>query len=104
PASLRPSILPSVLRSYYQHKIFDKALLSKWYYAGWMHTQNSRGGLESDYGFGFEIFGNFNHLAEAQLIGAVWELLQSLGLTEAVLEINNIGQDACQRTYQDSLK
>ena len=104
PAALRPSLLPSVLRCYYQHKIFEKQPVAKWYYAGWTNRLDSRSELTSNYEFGFELLGNFSHLAEAQLIGAVWGLLQSLGLTSIVLEINNIGQEACQRSYQDSLK
>ncbi len=104
PAALRPSLLPSVLRCYYQYKIFEKQPLSKWYYAGWTNRQGVRGALTSNYEYGFEVLGSFGHLAEAQLIGAVWELLKSLGLSTVALEINNIGQEACQIAYQDSLK
>ncbi|HVY68077.1 MAG TPA: His/Gly/Thr/Pro-type tRNA ligase C-terminal domain-containing protein, partial [Patescibacteria group bacterium] len=59
--------------------------------------------LLQDQEFGFEVFGAFNHLTEAQVVGGVWELLQSLGLKEAVLEINHIGQDECQLAYSQSL-
>ncbi len=105
PAAIRPSLLPSVLRGYYQNKIFDKTPLSKWYYSGFAHRRDGKKNIASDYEFGFELFGSFNHLAEAQLIGAVWELLQSLGLGGgATLEINNIGQESCQRTYQENLR
>jgi len=103
PAVLRPHILPSALRCYYQHKMFDKAPLTKWYYSGWTHKLKEES-LSSAYEYGFEIFGGFNHLSEAQVIGGVWELLQSLGLKDAVLEINNIGLDACQKSYQEVLR
>lgn len=103
-AALRPSLLPSVLRCYYQHKIFDKSPLSKWSYSGWVNYNSGSGKLLGDYQFGFELFGNFSHLSEAQLIGAVWELLESLGLKGAVMEINNIGDEDCQRVYQETLK
>jgi histidyl-tRNA synthetase len=104
PAALRPSLLPSVLRCYYQYKIFDKQPLSKWHYSGWVSRAANGRDLSSDFQFGFELFGSFSHLSEAQLIGAVWELLQSLELKGAVLEINNIGAESCQRAYQETLK
>ena len=102
--ALRPSFLPSVLRSYYQHKIFETAYMSKWAYTGWVDKKdNITGKLLADYEFGFEILGNFNHLTEAQVIGGVWEFLLSLGLKDLSLEINNIGKAECQRVYQGSL-
>ncbi len=104
-AALRSSILPSVLRAYYEHKIFDVSPLSKWFYSGMaVKKVGESQELASDYEFGFEVFGNFNHLTEAQVIGAVWEFLQSLGITDLTLEINNIGKDECQIAYQDTLQ
>ena len=104
PAALRPSLLPSALRCYYQHKIFDKTPLSKWFYSGWTARAGADRELESDFQFGFELFGGYSHLSEAQLIGAIWEFIKSLELKDAVLEINNIGGQATQKTYQDALK
>ena len=101
-AVLRPALLPSVLRAYFQHKIFDVAPVSKWWYAGFV-AQKEEENIVSDYEFGYEVFGTFTHLTEAQLISAVWEFLSSLGLKELVLEINNIGEEECQRVYQDTL-
>jgi histidyl-tRNA synthetase len=60
--------------------------------------------IKSEYMFGFEVFGAFNHLTEAQVIGGVWEFLQSIGLTECVLEINHIGNEECQVAYSQTLQ
>lgn len=103
-AAVRANLLPAVLRAYYQSKIHDKTPLSKWQFAGNVHKQTKNEGLVSDYQFGFEVFGVFNHLTEAQVIGGVWEFLQGLGLKDAVLEINHIGQDACQVAYEQTLR
>jgi histidyl-tRNA synthetase len=105
PVGLRKSILPSVLRSYYEHKTYEKLPLSKWSYGGLVvnSSQNLKQ-LSSHYEFGYEVFGNFTHLTEAQVISAVWELLSGLGLTDAVLEINHLGQDTCQSAYQEILQ
>lgn len=99
----RPLMLPSVLRSYYQHKVFELLPVSKWYFSGMVNSfLNNK--LASDYEFGFEIFGAFSHLSEAQLIGGVWEFLASLGLKEMTLEINNIGDHDCQALYEETLQ
>jgi len=102
-AVARANFLPGVLRSYYQHKVFEKSTLSKWMYSGFTVATNESGDLLSEYQFGFEVFGNFNHLTEAQVIGGVWEFLQELGLKESVLEINNIGKEEVQAAYSQTL-
>lgn len=102
--SVRPTLLPSVLRAYYQHKLFDLAPFHKWMYLGAVAgLDTEKGKISQDYEFGLEIFGTFSHLAEAQTIAAIWEFLQGLGLVEATLEINNIGDVACQQVYQENL-
>lgn len=102
--AVRSSLLPSALRAYYEHKLFDAAPFQKWLYSGFVASLDADKNLiGQDFEFGTEIFGNFTHLAEAQCIAAVWDLLQSLGISEPILEINNIGDAACQRVYQDSL-
>lgn len=103
-AGVRPDFLPGVLRPYYQQKIYEKSPLSKWAYAGFTVQQDNKQNLVSDYQFGFEVFGQFNHLTEAQVIGGVWELLQSLGLKDTTLEINHIGKEECQVAYQETLQ
>ncbi|MCL5775140.1 MAG: ATP phosphoribosyltransferase regulatory subunit [Patescibacteria group bacterium] len=103
PAVVRPTLLPSVLRAYAQQKIYETAPLSKWWYSGFTAKKQEKNQPVSDFNFGFEVFGTFTHLAEAQLVSAVWELLQSLGLKDLSLEINSIGEDACQRVYEEAL-
>ncbi len=101
---LRQDFLPGVLRSYYQDKVYEKSPLSKWNYSGFVVSQNDSGILMSDYRFGFEVLGGFNHLTEAQVIGAAWKFLQLLGLKDATLEINHIGNEQCQVVYQQTLR
>lgn len=102
--AIRPSLLPSVLRAYYEHKLYETAPFHKWYFSGFVarYLQEQKK-LEQDFEFGFELFGSFSHLAEAHAIAAVWELLKSLGLEEPILEINNIGEENCQKIYEQNL-
>ncbi len=101
--ALRPTILPSVLRSYVQYKVSEDKTLSKWLYCGNVMTSDSAGKIVSDYEFGLEVLGEFTCLAEAQAISAAWHLAQSLGLVEATLEINTLGDSSCQNVYQENL-
>lgn len=102
--SVRPSLLPSVLRAYAQMKHDEQEPLSKWLYLGNVIKGSSESGWISDYEFGFETLGTFNHLTEAQTIAASWQLVQELGLTEAVIEVNTIGDLDCQKAYESVLK
>lgn len=103
PAVLRSSLLPSVLRAYVQQKIYEVAPISKWWYSGFTIVRQEKKIPVVDFNFGFEVFGTFSHLAEAQLVSGVWELFNSLGLKDLVLEINSIGEEACQRVYEEAL-
>jgi len=103
--AVRPTILPSILRSYIQHKVGEEHPLSKWMYCGnVMALDAATGKIISDYEFGFEVLGTFSHLAEAQTISAAWRLVQGLGLEESVLEINTLGEAECQEAYQEVLR
>jgi histidyl-tRNA synthetase len=100
---LRASLLPSVLNAYASSKLYEEPHLHKWMYMG-NAMQAIPGGLQSSYQFGFEVFGGFNHLTEAQVMGAVWYLVTSLGVQGVTLEINTIGTPECQESYQNILQ
>lgn len=104
---VRAEVLPSVLRHYSQIKFDeDEQTMSKWMYLGNVAELDPKGALNFNYQFGFEIFGTFNHLTEAQVISAVWDLTQRLGLAEddLILEINTAGDAAVQAAYAAVLK
>ena len=103
PVVLRPALLPPVLRAYVQQKVYEVAPISKWWYSGFTVAQQEKNSPQADFNFGFEVFGTFSHLAEAQLVSGVWEMFNSLGLKDLVLEINSIGEEACQRVYEEAL-
>ncbi|MEZ4180095.1 MAG: ATP phosphoribosyltransferase regulatory subunit [Candidatus Doudnabacteria bacterium] len=102
--ALRSAVLPSVLRYYVQHKIFDEQTLSKWFYVGNVIYLDDKQSTKSNYEFGFEVLGGFNHLTEAQVISAVWEFLNLLGLQDLQIEVNTLGGTKTQTNYQNVLK
>ncbi len=106
PMGVRSALLPSVLRHYAQSKVMETQPLSKWLYLGNTAQVDSKQAVHFDYQFGFEVFGVFNHLTEAQVISAVWELTQRLGLVseDVQVDINTSGDAAVQAAYQNVLK
>ena len=102
--ALRSSVLPSILRYYVQNKVGEAQPMSKWVYVGNIVEADPRQAVHSSYQFGFEVLGSFNHLTEAQVISAVWDVLERLGLPEAQLEINTTGDAATQNAYQNVLR
>ncbi len=104
PTALRSVLLPSVLRHYSQQALVEENPLAKWFYFGNVVEQDARQALHSNYQYGYEVMGEFNHLTEAQTISAVWDMLNKLGLADVSLEINTIGDINCQNNYQGVLK
>lgn len=101
--AMRPEILPSVLRAYAQHRVFELEQATKWMYFGSVLKYDKKKQLESDYNLGVEVFGNFSHLTETQTISCMWHLFKGLGLQDITLEINHIGETQCQKSYEDAL-
>lgn len=103
---IRSQLLPSVLRHYAQSKIIEDQPMSKWLYLGNVAELDDNAAVKFNYQFGFEVFGTFNHLTEAQVISAVWDLILRLGLTEdsVQLEINTAGDPSVQNAYANVLK
>ncbi len=106
PMGVRAALLPSVLRHYVQNKVAEVQPLSKWLYLGNVVETDAKQALHFNYQFGFEVFGSFNHLTEAQVVSAVWDLTQRLGLAaeDLQLEINTAGDMQVQNAYQNVLK
>lgn len=101
--ALRSSALPSVLRHYVQQKVYEAQPVSKWFYTANVVERDDKEALHLNYQFGFEVLGSFNHLSEAQVITAVWEFLNRLGLSNIQIEINTMGDSGVQNAYQGVL-
>ncbi len=104
PWTLRAELLPAMLRIYAQRKIYETQPYSKWMASGATMRLTPKGQLQAEQKFAFEVLGLFNHLTEAQVMGAVWQLLSGLGIAEkSVLEINHIGTSESQEAYESVL-
>jgi histidyl-tRNA synthetase len=102
-SAFRPTQLPGLIRSFVEEKLFDQPGLQKWYYTGPVVEKTSDNKILTDYEFGAEILGQFNHLNEAQVIALAWTFFSSLGLEEISLEVNNLGSLESKRLYTENL-
>ncbi len=102
--SLPYEVLPSLFRYYSQFKLFEESPMAKWFYFENVLSQDERAVVSADFQYGFEVLGNFNHLAEAQVISAVWEFYKRLELPNLELHINMAGDAGVQSSYQNVLK
>jgi histidyl-tRNA synthetase len=101
--AMRPLQLPGILRNFNQQKLYETPGLHKWHYSGFNLKKDLDGNLVSDFEYGCEILGVFNHLTEAQGIAAAWEFVSSLGFEELMLEVNNLGGIESQEIYTRAL-
>lgn len=100
--AFRSSLLPSMLRLLSQVRTQDPKL-TKWVYSGTV-IQDGQKQLAADYEFGLEVWGSYNHLTEAQVLGAAWQLFSSIGLSDVAFEVNTCGSESCQETYGAALR
>ena len=101
--AVRASMLPGVLRAYAAVHIVETQPLVKWAFSGQTVRADARDRPIADFEYGYEVLGTFNHLTEAQVLGAIWEMLMSLGLHEVTFEINNTGTYDAQQNYSQVL-
>lgn len=100
--AVRSCLLPSVLRLLSGMKPVENEL-TKWTFSGpSVNVGNKQ--IVTDYEFGIEVWGSYNHLTEAQVLGAAWQLFTMLGLPDVLLEINMSGNPASQEQYTGALR
>ena len=100
----KPIHLFGLGRAYLEYHFFEREKVSKWFYQGQVSKINAQNHIEQGYEFGFQIFGEINPIADAQMINLALRIFTELGLNNLSLEINNIGCLECLPGYQEVLK
>jgi histidyl-tRNA synthetase len=101
--ALRSGLLPSLLRLLAQTKAAAEQGLVKWAYGGGSLCAGPKL-LKTDYEFGLEVWGSYNHLTEVQVLGAAWQFFVSLGLPDVTFEVNTCGNGPSQESYVAALR
>jgi len=102
--ALRPEWTAPVVRAALEHHLFAQGPL-RLYYIGpiFRYERPQRGRYRQSHQFGVECFGYSGPEADVEVISLAWELTRDYGITDARLELNTLGDDACRSRYRQAL-
>ncbi len=103
--ALRSEGRPGLVRAYIQHGMVNLPQPVKLYYVGPMfrYEHPQHGKYRQFHQFGFEIFGEEEAVADAQIIHIFYLLLRDLGLKNIQIRINSLGHASDQKKYRSVL-
>ncbi len=104
--TLRPEGTASVCRAYIQNGMHNLPQPVKLYYISpiFRYERPQAGRFRQHYQFGCEAIGEEDPALDAEVIGIVWQLGQSLGIEKLTLGLNSIGCRECRPAYLKELK
>jgi len=103
--SLRPEGTAGVVRAYLEHGMASLPQPVRLYYIGPMfrYDRPQKGRYRLHHQFGAEILGAESPAADVEVLSLPIRLMQSLGLTEATVRLNSVGDAACRPAYVQAL-
>ncbi|MEE8540900.1 MAG: histidine--tRNA ligase [Desulfobacterales bacterium] len=103
--TLRPEATASIVRSYIQHKLYQKEPVQKLYTIGPMFRRErpQKGRYRQFYQINVEVFGIASALIDAQLIYMLVTLFERLAVKGVVPHINSLGCPECRPNFKEAL-
>ncbi len=103
--TLRPEATASIVRSYIQHKLYQKEPVQKLYTIGPMFRRErpQKGRYRQFYQINVEVFGIASALIDAQLIYMLVTLFERLAVRGVVPHINSLGCPECRPNFSVAL-
>ena len=104
--TLRPENTASAVRAYLENKLYADASVTKLFYIGSMFRfdRPQKGRFREFHQFGVEVLGEKSPLVDAEIIILAVRFLESLGLTDLVLNLNSVGDATCRAQYRAKLQ
>ena len=104
--SLRPEGTAGVVRAYLEHGMASLPQPVRLYYIGPMfrYDRPQKGRYRLHHQFGAEILGADAPAADVEVLSLPIRLMQSLGLTEATVRLNSVGDAVCRPHYVQALR
>jgi histidyl-tRNA synthetase len=102
--TLRPEWTAPVVRAALEHNLFSQGP-QRLYYIGpiFRYERPQKGRYRQSHQFGIECFGYAGPEADLEVIDLAWQLVREHGITDAVLNINSIGDAECRPRYREAL-
>lgn len=104
--TLRPEGTASLVRAYVEHHLDQKDSVGRFAYVGPMfrHERPQKGRHRQFYQVGAELIGREDPLGDAELLLALWDVLDEVGVQGATLLLNSLGDEQCRPTYRELLR
>ncbi|MCX5751722.1 MAG: histidine--tRNA ligase [Candidatus Saganbacteria bacterium] len=104
--TLRPEATAAVVRAALEHSLIGQEHAAKLFYIGPMFRKErpQAGRYRQFHQAGVEFFGSADPLSEVEVLALAAKLFEKLGLSDVVLEINNLGCPHDQKEYKHKLK
>ncbi len=104
--TLRPEGTAPVCRAYIEHGMASRAKPVKLYYLAsiFRYDRPQAGRYREHHQFGFELFGEADAAADAEVIDMSWGFYRELGITTLPVQLNSIGCPECRAAYLAALK
>ena len=103
--TLRPEGTASCARAFIEHKIYNQAQPTKWYYLGPMfrYDRPQAGRFRQFHQFGLEAFGSNDPGVDAEVIALLVRMVEKAGVSQSVLHLNTVGCPDCRPLYRERL-
>ena len=104
--TLRPEGTAPVCRAYLEHGMHNLPQPVRMYYfcPVFRYERPQAGRFRQHHQFGVEVIGDPDPSVDAEVIELAWRFMDSLGLTDINLLVNNIGDAVCRPAFIDQLK
>ena len=104
--TLRPEGTAPVCRAYLEHGMHNLPQPVRMYYfcPVFRYERPQAGRFRQHHQFGVEVIGDPDPSVDAEVIELAWRFMDSLGLTDISLLVNNIGDAVCRPAFIDQLK
>jgi histidyl-tRNA synthetase len=104
--ALRPEATASIVRSFIQHGLYSDSGLRKLYEIGPMfrHERPQKGRYRQFHQIDAEAFGADSPMIDAEMMHMLTVMIERIGISGVVLNINTLGCPECRQTYREILK
>jgi histidyl-tRNA synthetase len=105
PLTLRPEGTAGAVRAYLEHGVPQAEPVTRWYYLGPMFRAErpQRGRYRQFWQAGAEVFGDRGPASDAEMIDLLMRFLAEIGITDARVLVNSLGDAATRARYTASL-
>ena len=103
--TLRPEGTAGIVRSFIENKLYSESLPLKAWYMGPMfrYERPQAGRYREFYQIGFECFGTYDPMMDAETISIVYNFFNLLGLKGVKVNINTLGDKESREMYHKAL-